>query len=1048
MLTNRTSRFLCLASLGLLIGALPGCFSQNKVIGGSNTGGGNQSALFLSSIEWGRLVDVVDMNGTPVESDLVIRPNLITGVDYEISTNPVTEAETLTILQFAVGSAGFDALVDQARAGLKSVARKGPASPPVYSLIARNGALRLTFSDALDLDTVNADTLQFWIGDPATTPQGGRLIAFNDEKSGKGVVIFDPTISARQSTQLGLPQNASGFPASLDSFNDNLLLRIPTEVNVFDSRPEVLKSAGGRAIAPNDGSETEPSTTNLDGSRNIVRSMRTGNVNDAYSGFLEDNTRPNLVGEFDIVLTGVTDLGGSRRELIYNMTQAVCDGVRAKTGDVIEAEGGVILLVTAPVAALSSPYRVQASLLEGTLDVVPANPNARLTTRYAATDAALQTCFLSFSPSADTFPATGLDRNATISVRFDEPINATTVLSMHSMVLSAVDESATAPDPEASYRNAGGGGAFANESVAQYIDRQRGYHLPVTNSQNIPANAEFGGRVLFGAVEVADGNRQFTLAPLAGFIDPENDGGSTTYAFSLRDSVDGIRDLAGNPVDFTSFVAGSAGSGAMEISSKDPGANDVKYFSLRGGSSDEDNDGLPEFDGQFTVQPGKLSGRTPAIIERSADSGNEFIGAGNAITDPLASPAEPLTPFGAVVMTVYRPEDFGFGSPALGSSFFNRNEYNMDVGSFAWAPFGGNILDENFPRVSLALSHANVIPDEVLDISGRPVFPGSGLSSAVDFVQNVLGTDEGITEEVVFDSSYRLSALDLFRSESGQQYLPWPDFTSNYTWRDTAIDQSITGGAIDSQGSPPAHLGAPAWLPEEVPSIGLALLCRFRCYFVGNITPRNRFTVSQMVATSALPAWRVFSAGGIDSGGNEHPVIPDNSDFGGTRPVGGYANGQQTNPADSLAYWATADFVVRVSRLHTHWFDMGGVLPVDGLLGTVTEPSLAFQETGTELIVEYRGAFSVSHPSNPLTAPSPLTDAEKAFDVYGDFRSELTTIGSVSTPGPWTRDFRDLEATATDSFRYFQARISFISNADAGIGASLDGLGVAWDLTP
>jgi len=1016
---------------------LPGCFSNNRVVGGgsgSGGGGGDESALSLTGLEWGRLVDIVDKNGTRTESDIMIRADLAMGADYNLATNPVTESETLTILQYADGSNGYESLLASAQANLPEVSLKGPSSPSPYTLIPRNAAVRLVFSSLVDEDTVNDDTVQFWVGSGSSTPQDGRYLTVNDEDTGIGYVIFDPTISSRQSSELGLSQNASGFPASVNVVDSNLMLRIPTEVNVFDGRPEVLKSAAGRAIHARNGTTIDPTTSNADGSVNVVRSMRTGNSADSFAGFLKDETRPNLVGSFDVTLSGVTSLTGDSRQLTYSLTETVCDGIYAKIGDVIEAGDGAILIVTSTVNKTAAPYVVVADLLEGTLDSLPTDPSGQLTTRYDATDASFQTCFLNISPSPGTFPAVDVDVDATITVRFDEAIDASTVLSMHSMLLSAFDVSANAPDVTAPFRE---GGDFANETVGEFLDRQRGFHLPVDSSGTM-SDAEFSGRIMFGVVEVADGNRQFTLKPSSGFVDPDNSG-SPTYTLGLRDGNDGIRDLAGNPLNFTSFVAGSDSTGDMALTCLNPNGQAVKYFALRGGSSDEDGDGLAEFSGQYSTAPGVLRGRPISRLSRTADTGNEFIGGGQPAPTPVY---EPLTPMGAVVMNVYRPQDFGFGSE---SSYFDEGEYNMDVEGMAWSPFAGP-NDDFFPRISLALSHAGYMPDEVIDLQGRAVYPNSGLKSSVPFTENILGWDQGQLETIVFDDSYAIRSINKFRSESGQNYMPWPDFTENFTWRDTAISQDILGGSTDGIGAPTTYVdGAGTFPTEEIPSIASAMLCRFRCYYVGKIEPINQFNVYHLVINSPLPAFRVFSAGGIDASNGDHPVIPDNDTNSGTRPTGGWFQGSPTPPMDDNVYWAQADFVVRVSRIYTHWFDLGGVLPEDGLQAIVLEPAEAHMLPETEINVEYRGAFSVTHPGNPIENTSPLLDAVGSFDVYGDF-NELS--GGVSTPTAWTTDLTDLEATASAQYRYLQLRISFVGNADLSLPATLDGLGIAYAITP
>ncbi|MCH2101147.1 MAG: hypothetical protein MK209_04435, partial [Planctomycetes bacterium] len=850
---------------------------------------------------------------------------------------------------------------------------------------------------------------------------------------------------------------SAGFPASYNTVDDNLLLRFPTAVNVFDGRPELLESIAGGSIRI---ANSDPVTNNSDGTQNLVRSMRTGNEADDYSGFMLDNTPPSIVGLFDVTLTDVVDLGGSDRRLTYNLVEATCDGITAKVGDVIELPDGALLMVSAVNSGAASPYEVDARLLEGALDGLPVDPSAQMTTRYSESESSLQTCFLSFTPNADTFPGLNLEADASIIVRFNEAIDPTTVLSMHSLVLAAYELSANAPDVTANFRQ---GGEYANETVGDFIDRLRGHHLPI-DTNGTAADAEFGGRVLFGSIEVSDGSREFTLTPTAGFVDPD-DGGTQTYALAVRDGVDGITDLAGNPLQFSGFVAGTSGGIPMAIICQNPATSAVKYLALRANATDEDGDGLPEYAGQHVpgngipltgeggtgTRVGTLTGRRAVRFSRTSDTANDFV-TGNPPSDPLtgqpAYPFEPLTPRGSVVMALWRPGDFGFGAPSVGSAYFDPTTFNVDVEGFAWSPLGA-VNDDFFPRVSMSLSHARWIPDETVDLSGRAVFPASGLQASLPFVQNVLGWDSGITETMVFDSSYPVLAANTFQADSGLPYMPWPDFTDYFTFRDTAIPQSIQDGANGS-GSPPAShgLGASAgglYDPGSVPAIGLSLLGRFRCYNVGNIEPINQFNSYQFVAASPLPAWRVFSAGGISANGDVITVVPDNGDQGGLQPTGGWRNGSATRPDEDTIYAAQADFVVRVSRAYTHWFDLGGVLPVNGVKGVVIEPIKAFQVPGTDVTVEYRGSFSVSHPANPTTTPSPLLDAEKTLDLYGDFND---TSGSVSLPSAWTSDLSTLEATATEQYRYIQLRISFISNADLLLPASLDGLGIAFDITP
>lgn len=196
-----------------------------------------------------------------------------------------------------------------------------------------------------------------------------------------------------------------------------------------------------------------------------------------------------------------------------------------------------------------------------------------------------------------------------------------------------------------------------------------------------------------------------------------------------------------------------------------------------------------------------------------------------------------------------------------------------------------------------------------------------------------------------------------------------------------------------------------------------------------------------MQPASALPAFRMFSAGGQDGSATWFRVQPDNPAQGGTAPSGGFLPGGSRTPTqfDTLLYWLNTDFVVRVSRVYTHWFDMGNVLAAGAVQGVILEPENPDQPPGTSLILEYRGSVLVAHGGNPLTASSPLTTADLPFDGYGDG----TGIGTISTPGEWTTNFADL---AGMQFKYFQVRVTFIANVDLGTQPKLDGLGIALDL--
>ena len=1030
-------------SLAILALTLTGCFNSNQPSAAEVSGLGS-GVLQLKKIEWGRLVDVVDQDGTLFETDVLVRHDLsIDGINYELSTNPVTQAETLTVLK-TIGSPAFEALLSAAQGGLENVIKKGPLDPPNYSLVARNAAVRLEFTELVDRNTVNANTVQVLWGDPASLQLTVRYVVKNDRTTGKGFIILDPTISARQSASLGLPENAIGFPESFDSINDNLKIRIPTQRDVLFGQPQVLTNMNGtRNLTAAAG---EPIEFSAGGDPVVVRVARTGNDKDVFNGFMQDLTRPDLVGVQDVTVTNIVAPNGTEdpvREITYSVNAAYCADMTPKEGDVFEFFGAVLSVSAVLSSGNPAAYEVRGNLLEGDLFPGSVMLTARLNTIYEATDANIQLCYLTFSPTPVTGPGQlmELDPQSTVTARFSEPIDPLTMTSMGTFVVTAFELTDSFGLDAVHYRHP----SFATETVPDYIERQRGYHLVVNNAGTDPIS-ERGGRVMFGPIEPDTSSRTFTLSPVAGFSEPNEDP-FLQFSVALRNGPDGVRDLAGNPLNFSGFVAGAPLPSVpveSQISVQGGGgltaALRSKYFCLRGNGIDENLDGLPEYGGQFGYDDGRITGRAPDRLLADADSSNEYIGAQQTVPNPntAQAPYAPLVPAGSVVMTTYRPHDFGFG-------YLNPQEYDLDVAGLSWAPLGGVVFDDTFARYSLALAHSKFHPDEVLNpLTQAPIYPGSGLNITGNYDENILGFPE-FDEKIVFDTTYTMRAIDLFPAQSNVTMLPWPIFQDTYTWRDTTIPPTVVGGQPQSVGSPPLQYSIVSgigtiWAPEQVPSIGLPLLARFRCYPRGEFLGTNQFQTTQMVFTSQLPAFRIFSAGGRDASGIWQQVIPDNAASGGTEPSGGFniQSGQPTGAFDTLVYWAEADFVVRVSRVFTHWFDMSSPLAADGTDGVILEPDNAIQNVGTSVVVEFRGAVQVDHNGDPLLNPGPLTDSSAFFDNFGEY-----TIPGVSTPSEWTTDFAELE---NQNYRFFQVRMTFVSNVDGGLQAFMDGLGVAWKL--
>jgi hypothetical protein len=426
---------------------------------------------------------------------------------------------------------------------------------------------------------------------------------------------------------------------------------------------------------------------------------------------------------------------------------------------------------------------------------------------------------------------------------------------------------------------------------------------------------------------------------------------------------------------------------------------------------------------------GLLLPRTLMRFSRSADASNQYIGQRIQFGQGVQTP---LTPAGAVLMTVWRYIDMNFGLQV-------PSEYNLDVEGLNWSPFGERVFDDTFDRYSVALSHAKKSPDEYINPqSGYPQYPQSGLLRDQVFDNNIAGFPN-YDEKIVFDvPSYPISQINQFTSDSGSAMYPWPDFSTTYTWRDTAIPQTVKE-APGGPGVPPTVTGAPIVYPQrQVPTIGLPLQARFRCYPRGEFFRDNGFQVQIMVGSSALPAFRVFSGGGRDSGGTWHLIVPDDAG-GGQRPTGGYSpSGNSTKNHGPELYWHQVDFVLRISRVTTHWFYLGGI--PDSITTVSVEPSPENQAPGTQVIIEVRGTSDFDDGNCGDGDPSPLTDASTPFDDYGDF---IGPCGILNNPSAWTTNLNTLVA---NEYTHFQMRITFVSNIVQNLSPELDAFGFAWNV--
>lgn len=1046
-LLTRISAFGLLAAI--TVGG--GCISASDSSGGLGGDIKNSSGLFLENLTWGRLVDVRDSNGTLVESDVLINHLIESdGVNFAITNNPVNQKETLTVLR-VVGSASFVALLRTAESNLESIVDKAASSAPPFSELARNATVRLQFSEQINPGTVDFTTVQVFTGNPPLLGFTGRYIVKNDADLDKGYVFFDTTVSATEAALEFIPQNAVGLPASPDSVNANFAIRIPTEPDPLIGQPKVLRSlVGNRAPSVQD-LATEPYETS-GVSNTLVRAARTGNDLDDFNGFLLDNTPPNLLGVKNATINTVNSVTGSVVELLYTIDLAVCKPMAPKVGDIFEVGTGLLLVTDVLNSADPNNYSVRATLeaAESSIVAGATSLSARYTTAYTPQDVLVQVCYLEFQPPVAQLSGAGIldiSDASSVTVRFDEPINTGSMRSMSTFVIANPDAAAVGSINEdfeieaAWYRQMN-----SLETTSDFIDRQRGYDFRAIIGGADPLS-EFSSRMCFGPIEATDGNRQFSLTPTFGWVSPSTSGAGEAYVVALRGGVTGILDLSGNPLAVEGFVAGNGQAGETNEQdvklavTHDTFGSAGNYLFFDGNSLDENGDGQAEWAGNIQLMPNGLTGRFPSRFSRAADSSSPAM-SNRLLGTPVT---EPLNPAGAVVMSAFRPQEFGF-------SYGDATEYNMTLEGFNWSPNAGVVFDESFDDISLSFSTAAFLPDEFLipPQNQSVMFPESGLTIS-SFDDNILGFtldgSSGIDEIEVFRNNYVAKGIELF-TNNGTPYMPWPDFVEDYVWRDTTIPQTFLGTHANSAGAPNQQYVTDntiifGWAPEAAPSVSLPLLARFRVFPQSNRLGFNSFSVTQMLPTrSPMVNFRLWSSGGQDGAAVWHQIQPDNSALGGTRPVGGYVPGTGNRTdlvGDDHIYWTQADFVVDTSRIYSHWFDLGSVLLLEQVSGVIVEPANESQPVGTSIVVEFRGSASVTHGGSPDVNPSPLTNADTQLDDYGDF---IGTFGSVSTPSLWTTDLTELE---NNGFRFIQVRVTFNSNADLGLRPELDSLGIIWN---
>jgi hypothetical protein len=976
--------------------------------------GGQATTLRLTGVFWGRLVDIQDAAGTLLFRDFVIGEDIKSdGVDYLLDSNPVTAIETLTILH-ANGTPEFEAAFRRLESNVTNVIDKSLAAneTPPYTMVARNSALVLRFNDLLAdggnpgsagyPGTVNPNTIQVFVGSPPTVPYELRILP--DPNHGDIVdgeyhatrAILDLTVSRFEAQQTGLQVNSLGLPGAVTKSQPNLAIRIPTIPNPAAAQFEVLESLSGTRLAFNGNGSNEPTSPTLD----VVRAARSGGtqVGDPNNGFLVDEIAPEILGALPVSINVTASTGPDqyRANLTFGSKQCA---VAPRPGDVIQLPNH-----TLQVEQLGNPpvngqvNNVALVLLIGDAGTFtpPLVAVGQYRTTWDPAGAALPECFVRFSPGAKTPPNVGVQVQADVVVSFSEPMDPASVQAFQSFELEYGDS-------------------------------------PVPGN---PLYRRVVGNVL-ASTDLVD----YTLEPSQPLKHHGNPGlAPEQYLVSVKSGALGVTDLAGNQ------LANALPQVSFTIDPAQPQV-DSGGIALDFSSQDEDGNGGPEIRGQFLqdITTGVVNPRAVTHISAGVDPSQTIVG--RMIALPTVQLQTPLSNLGSKMHSIWRYFDMGF-------TLLDDTSHNLDVEGLWWEPFEGQTQLDFFPEFEMRLGHCAFAPDEFVDPGTLlPSFPNSGLANQFDANYGDMSQNPPV---IVHPRSagYQVDP-QITVSETSRSISQWPmnvgkapeDFVY-FTWRDTS---NLMVGGPGGQGVDPEVLvtnlaGIRELYPaNKVPTIGLPLLMEFRTYPDTQSSGQNAFNIAIAINSSARPYFRTFSTGGVLSG-QVLPVDPDQESIGqgGIDPI----LNATTPPQDNVFYYGRADFVVRVNRFHTMWFD--SLATGSSFAPAVLEPRADVFPSGTQVVLAFRAAANIV---NNNSAVRPWENA--AFiDPYGNaFNS--TQWGKLVGPGtdnsfavtehPVNADESWVSSIALlNGARYVQVRATMISNPISGLTPWVSAVGLSY----
>lgn len=595
------------ASLGRAPGALlAAAITSLTLLGCSNSGGGTAAGAgsgnaSLVSVESGSLVDVYGLRRTTSGSftaslyqrDVLIGSDIVDERDgasrnkkdneilYDfLSANPDNLQPRLLItreIDSPEFSAAFDALDDRVRRVTPGRFGQNTNVAP-FSVVPRNGALRLNFSRNLGIDesffytldngqivgVKNPEAVQLLriVRDPNDADPTGdfevipaRLVARGSQ------IIVDPVLLGSEGVRLQTANQAGGLPESPDQVGGNIRLAVALDGPL--AIPSIKRDAESGEIGVNN-----------NGVRSIVRDFRSGNVNDDSAeisrGFRRDPVPPRLVGEMLMYLERVEEVDPFSQLLTLYKADV---RQRIDSGDalrIVAADGsGTVVAVTEVIAdprdradvthtlvvvrreeALSAadPSKLPGYPSDRTARepwLIANAPRAVLVAEFEAGDGVNTgddpQYFVRFSPSpipdanGNSEPTRNISPFAAAIVRFSKPIDLTSVRAMDTFFFATLPLFGPQSD-----------GVIDAFLTGTNMDRASFDRNKFVTPHLIPA-ARFD----------EDGSQTtIRLQPPYGFyfdhtqMNAQSDPRINTYWLHVIGGRGGIKDLSGNQLDF------------------------------------------------------------------------------------------------------------------------------------------------------------------------------------------------------------------------------------------------------------------------------------------------------------------------------------------------------------------------------------------------------------------------------------------------------------------------------------------------------------------